>query len=88
MLMKSKLTAFALLSFVATTAMATTNANAYHLRIPACTWSSLEACGAYYLEQQPTTRRTVVRVDTSPNYIKQTDPRYNSTLSDAGGGGR
>src|SRR4030095_4706140 len=49
-----------------------------------------QSCGKYLVhvqEQRYQTFLTNIPGDTSPAYMKYSDPRYNSTLGDAGGGG-
>jgi hypothetical protein len=72
-------------------AMATTNANAFTLFDPPCIRSApMWGCGD--VMQYPETRRMkqtfrTHRSDTSPDYMKNTDPRFNQSMLDAGGGG-
>ncbi|GLR91950.1 hypothetical protein [Bradyrhizobium iriomotense] len=92
MFTKSRLTAIALISFAATTAMATTNANAFTQRVSTCDVFFLAGCGEVLVPITTPVERRVVRLptpprDTSPTYMKQTDPRYTSAMNNAGGGG-
>jgi hypothetical protein len=100
MSMKSKFSAAALVTVIAMSALATTDANAFSpgpvgpkfLVSPASAASMLcdgavsrRACGAHmaYLGTLQARRGE----DTSPNYIKNFDPRDNQAMRDAGGGG-
>lgn len=53
MFTKSRLTAIALISFAATTAMATTNANAFHERVTTCDILFVAGCGPLFLTEAP-----------------------------------
>jgi hypothetical protein len=78
-------------TIVAMSAMATTNAIAFTLFDPPCTRSAPTwACGDGM--QFPETHRTkqtyrTHRSNASPDYMKNTDPRFNQSMQDAGGGG-
>ncbi|MGY8681044.1 hypothetical protein Q2941_25045, partial [Bradyrhizobium sp. UFLA05-153] len=83
------MTAIALISFAVTTAMAATNANAFHQRVTTCDVFFLAGCGEILPTVTPEGRR-IVRLptpprDTSPTYMKQSDSRYNSAMNNAGG---
>ena len=93
---KSGLSAGAVATLVAMSGMATTSANAFSLR-------SLEAryiasnicdeagmwrhCGDHVEYVTATARSRTVRGDTSPQYMKDIDPRYNPGMLNAGGSG-
>ncbi|KJC34812.1 hypothetical protein [Bradyrhizobium sp. LTSP857] len=86
--MKLTLPKVALIAFVATTAFTATSANAVQLRGYGCDVAFFEGCTGF-VDLQPPGGARVVRIDrdTSPIYMKQSDPRYNSAMRDAGGGG-
>ena len=92
MSMKSRLAAAASVTIVAMSAMATTNANAFTLFDPPCIRSAADVglwrCYPAITEtrRMKQTFRTH-RSDTSPDYMKNTDPRFNQSMLDAGGGG-
>ncbi|WP_244654194.1 hypothetical protein, partial [Bradyrhizobium campsiandrae] len=79
----------ALIAFVATTAFTATSANALQFRTYGCDVGLFESCGILNLQDPTPGRRPVIRLDrdTSPTYMKQADPHYNSAMRDAGGGG-
>lgn len=83
--MKLTLPRVALIAFVATTAFTATSASALQFRSYGCDVAFFEGCGIEGPQQSG--RRPVIRIDTSPTYMKQTDPRYNSAMRNAGGGG-
>lgn len=86
--MKLSLTKVALIACVGTAALAATSANAAQYRTYGCDTAFFEGCG--FLTETPNVGRkptTVIHRDTSPIYMKQTDPRYSSSMRDAGGGG-
>jgi len=85
--MKLTLPRVALIAFLATTAFTATSANALQFRTYGCDAGLFESCGIRVEEPVATARRPLVRLDTSPTYMKQSDPRYNSAMRDAGGGG-
>jgi hypothetical protein len=87
--MKLTLPKVVLIAFVATTAFTATSANAVQLRTYGCDVAFFEGCAGFIDVPQQVGRRAVIRADrdTSPIYMKQSDPRYNTALRDAGGGG-
>jgi hypothetical protein len=83
MSMKSRLSLVALIGAIAASAT-TTTANARQFNVSLCDMVSWGACGVY----EPSLLVSRSRGhDTSPTYMKQTDPRYNSAMVNAGGGG-
>jgi hypothetical protein len=90
MSVKSGLAAAASVTLVAI-AMATTSASAFTMFDPPCirsapTW----ACGDVSLPAVTHQMKQTFRThggDTSQNYMKSTDPRFNQSMQDAGGGG-
>ena len=83
---KLKLSAAALGTLVAISAMATTSASAFEFFSPPChEGSPPRGCGADNLNYQGNARSR--HVDISPAYMKNSDPRYNQALSVGGGGG-
>ena len=89
MTMTSGLSAAALVAFVAMSAIATTSANAYSPLIPSrlCDGAiSRQACTEHY-QYVRELRARVRRGDTSPAYMRGSDPRTNQAMQDAGGGG-
>ncbi|MFK4533528.1 hypothetical protein ABIA00_001711 [Bradyrhizobium ottawaense] len=87
--MKLTLSKIALIACVATSAFAATSANAAPHRTDGCQFAFFEGCGIVFEQPNPgRSRSSVIPVrDTSPTYMKQTDPRYSSSMRDAGGGG-
>jgi hypothetical protein len=85
--MKLILPKLALIAFAATTAFSATSANAAQYRTYGCDTAFFEGCMGFVEAPQQGGRRAVTHRDTSPVYMKQTDPRYNSSMRDAGGGG-
>ena len=87
--MKLTLSKVALIAFAATTAFTATRASAAQYRTYGCDTPFFDSCGV--LIETPTSagksRPSVVHHDTSPTYMKQSDPRYSSSMRDAGGGG-
>lgn len=70
---------------IATTALTTTAAHAFQPGVvPPCSFIVFMGCG------QPTPPADPARArnrDTSPDYMKQSDPRYNQALMNGGGSG-
>ncbi|MEJ6889891.1 hypothetical protein, partial [Bradyrhizobium diazoefficiens] len=87
--MRLSLSKVAFIACVAATAFTATSANAVQLRTYGCDTGFFEGCAGFVEVPQQQAGRRVVRLthDTSPIYMKQTDPRYNSAMRDAGGGG-
>lgn len=83
-----KLTLVPLIAFAATAAFSATNASAAQYRTYGCDTAFFEGCMGLVEAPQQAGRR-VVRItdDISPTYMRQTDPRYNTSLRDAGGAG-
>ena len=79
----SKLPLLALIGAMAAGAAAT-GANARQFNLPPCELSSWGSCGTYQQVQEVQRRQSH---DTSPIYMKQTDPRYSNSMTTAGGGG-
>ncbi|NEU98062.1 hypothetical protein [Bradyrhizobium uaiense] len=79
-------TTFAATTVLATTALTTTAAHAFQPRIvPPCSFFLYtEGCGQPVPQADPGRARNR---DISPAYMKQSDPRYNQGLLNAGGGG-
>ena len=91
MSLKSKLSAAAFVAFVAMSVTAIPASAQPKKCEEAGTYPS---CGSFQLHVLPAQRLHISTIphdtiphDTSPAYMKYTDPRYNSSLSDAGGGG-
>lgn len=86
--MKLTLSKVALLAFAATAAFGAISANAAQYRTYGCDTAFFEGCTGLVEAPQQGGRR-VVRItnDISPTYMRQTDPRYNTSLRDAGGAG-
>lgn len=86
--MKLTLSKVAFIAFAATAAFSATSANAAQYRTYGCDTAFFESCMGLVEAPQQGGRR-VVRItnDISPIYMRQTDPRYNSALRDAGGAG-
>jgi uncharacterized membrane protein YgcG len=84
--MKLTLPKVALVAFVAATAFTATSANAVQFHSYRCDIDFFGGCDIRVEQQQAPARRVVNR-DTSPTYMKQSDPRYNSAMSYGGGGG-
>ncbi|MVT77816.1 hypothetical protein, partial [Bradyrhizobium cajani] len=84
--MKLTLSKVALIAFVATTAFTATSANAAQYRTYGCEFAFFEGCGILVETPSQGGGRRVVRLthDTSPTYMKQIDPRYSSSMRDAG----
>jgi hypothetical protein len=85
MLLTSKLSAAAFIAFAAMSATAIPASAQPKKCEGALTYQS---CGSYLVHVQAQRLRvSTIPLDTSPAYMKYTDPRYNSALGDAGGGG-
>lgn len=86
--MKLTLSKVALIAFAATAAFSATSASAAQYRTYGCDTAFFEGCMGL-VEAPPQGGRRVLRItsDISPTYIRQTDPRYNTSLRDAGGAG-
>ena len=82
--MKVTLSKLALIACVGTAAFTATSANAAQYRTFGCDIAFFEGCSV--LVETPASRGRPNR-DISPTYMKQTDPRYISSMRDAGGGG-
>ncbi|MGJ5092527.1 hypothetical protein ACQR18_10640 [Bradyrhizobium oligotrophicum] len=81
----SRLSKLALLTLGALAAgAAMTGASARETQWPGCELVSWTACGTDAQVQQSQRRQSR---DTSPIYMKQTDPRYSGALTAAGGDG-
>ncbi|MCK1423688.1 hypothetical protein IVB14_11990 [Bradyrhizobium sp. 180] len=85
--MKLTLPKVALIAFVAATAFIATSVNAAQYRTYGCEFALFEGCGSLIEMPNQGGRRVVTHRDTSPTYMKQTDPRYSSAMRDAGGSG-
>ncbi|MDE5460442.1 hypothetical protein, partial [Bradyrhizobium sp. CSS354] len=86
--MKLTLPKVALLALATTAAFSATSANAAQFRTYGCDSAFFEGCGIAIEQPTPSGRsRVSITHDTSPTYMKQTDPRYSSSMRDAGGGG-
>ena len=86
--MKLTLSKVALIASVAASAFAATSANAAQYRTYGCDTAFFDGCGvATETPSVARSRTSVIPLDTSPTYMKQSDPRYSSSMRDAGGGG-
>ncbi|MEY9600995.1 hypothetical protein AB7M74_007605 [Bradyrhizobium japonicum] len=86
--MKLTLSKVALIAFAAAVPFSATSANAAQVRTYGCDSAFFEGCGILVETPTPAGRSRVnLTHDTSPIYMKQTDPRYSSSMRDAGGGG-
>jgi hypothetical protein len=84
MSMKSTLSAVALVTLAAVSTMATANANPFP---PICDGAvSMRACGDHMMYLR-TLRLHGRDVDTSPTYMKSSDPRDSQAMLNGGGGG-
>ncbi|BAM90551.1 conserved hypothetical protein [Bradyrhizobium oligotrophicum S58] len=83
----SRITKLPLLALIGAMAAgaAATSASARQFSFPPCEQASWGACGGYEAPTQPASRSR--QHDTSPTYMKQTDPRYSNSMTTAGGGG-
>ncbi|RQH15629.1 hypothetical protein, partial [Bradyrhizobium sp. RP6] len=85
--MKLTLSKVALIACVGTAALTATGASAAQYRTYGCDTAFFEGCGFLIETPGGKTRPTTIHRDTSPTYMKQTDPGYSSSMRDAGGGG-
>ncbi|WP_061024299.1 hypothetical protein, partial [Bradyrhizobium sp. CCH5-F6] len=83
--MKLTLTKVALLACVGIAAVSATSANATQYRTYGCDTAFFEGCGFLIETPAGKSRPSTIHRDTSPIYMKQTDPRYSSSMRDAGG---
>jgi hypothetical protein len=87
MSIKSKLSLVALMGAVAATSIAAPSANARQFHLPPCDLISWGSCGDYALMPPPPPVSRSRDRDISPDYMKASDPRYNTLMGNAGGGG-